>query len=59
MVFNEKNLQELVSLRPNEADISFKFKDVRSEKAVEVKKESNINKKLKLFLKPIDYLFKA
>ena len=59
MPFNEKNLKQLVNLSANDTDISFTVKDERSEKAIEVKRESNINKTVDLFLKPFDYLFRA
>ena len=57
--FNEKNLKAIVSLRLSDSDIAFTLKDEANGKAVEVKKESNINKTLDLFLKPFDYLFNA
>ena len=57
--FNEKNLKALVSLRLSDSDIAFTLKDEANGKAVEVKKESNINRTLELFLKPFDYLFNA
>jgi hypothetical protein len=49
MPFNEKNLKELVSLRPSDADIAFMIKDEASGKAISIRKESNINDTLKLF----------
>ena len=57
--FNEKNLKSLLDLRANDADICFSVKEEGSGKAVEVKKDVNINKTLELFLKPFDYLFNA
>jgi hypothetical protein len=59
MPFNEKNLQELVSLRENDTDITFTIKDERNEKATEVRKDVNINKTLELFMKPFNYLANA
>jgi hypothetical protein len=59
MPFNQKNLKELCDFRENDVDISFAVKDEASGNPVEVKKESNINKTIELFLKPFDYLFKA
>ena len=59
MPFNEKNLKALVSLKSSDSDIAFTLKDEANGKAVEVKKESNINRTLELFLKPFDYLFNA
>ena len=57
--FNEKNLKALLDLRASDSDISFTVKEEASGKAVEVKKDVNINKTLELFLKPFDYLFEA
>jgi hypothetical protein len=57
--FNEKNLKELVSLRGKDSDISFTIKDEASGKAISIRKESNINDTLKLYLKPFDYLANA
>jgi hypothetical protein len=57
--FNVKNLKALVSLRASDADISFTLKEESNGKAVGVRKESNINKTMELFLKPFDYLFNA
>jgi hypothetical protein len=57
--FNEKNLKALVNLRMSDADITLIVKDEANGRAVDVKKESNINKTLELFLKPFDYLFNA
>ena len=57
MPFNKKNLKALVSLKLSDSDIAFTLKDEANGKAVEVKKESNINRTLELFLKPFDYLF--
>ena len=57
--FNETNLKQLVNLRLSDADISFVVKEEGSGKAVEVKKDVNINKTLELFLKPWDNLFEA
>ena len=48
-----------MDLRANDADICFSVKEEGSGKAVEVKKDVNINKTLELFLKPFDYLFNA
>ena len=59
MRFNEKNLKELVSLRPNDSDIAFTLKDEASGKPISLRKEHNINKNIELFLKPFDYLFNA
>ena len=59
MPFNEKNLKQLVNLSANDTDISFTVKDERSEKAIEVKREYNMNKTVELFLKPFEYLFRA
>ena len=59
MPFNEKNLKELVSLRGKDSDISLTIKDEISGKAISIRKESNINDTLKLFLRPFDYLFNA
>jgi hypothetical protein len=59
ILFNEKNLKELVSLRENDADIAFTVKDEATTKLVEVKKEANINDTLKLFQKPFTYLLNA
>ena len=59
MCFNEKNLKELVSKRENDSDITFTVKDEQSGKAVEVKKDVNINKTIELFLKPFNFLFNA
>ena len=52
--FNEKNLKQLVSLRLSDANIAFKVKDEAITKAIDVKKESNMNKTLELFLKPFN-----
>lgn len=57
--FNERNLKELAAKRLSDADISFVVKEEASTRAVEVKKDVNINKTLELFLKPFDYLFNA
>jgi hypothetical protein len=59
MPFNEKNLKELVSLRPSDADIAFTIKDEASGKAISIRKEPNINDTIKLFLRPFDYLANA
>lgn len=59
MPFNEKNLKELVGLRENDSDIAFTVTDESNGKAVEVKKEANINDTLKLFQKPFTYLLNA
>ena len=56
MPFNEKNLKALVSLRLSDSDIAFTLKEEANGKAVEVKKESNINKTLDLFPKAIRLL---
>ena len=58
MPFNEKNLKELLNLRLSDSEITFAVKDEGSGKAVEVKRDVNINKTIELFLKPFDYLFK-
>ena len=42
--FNEKNLKELVGKRLSDSDISFAVKDEASTRAVEVKRDVNINK---------------
>ena len=57
--FNEKNLKDLVDLRASDSEITFTVKDEGSGKAVEVKRDVNINKTIELFLKPFDYLFEA
>jgi hypothetical protein len=57
--FNEKNLKELISLRESDNDIAFTVKDEVTGKAVEVKREANINDTLKLFQKPFTYLMNA
>ena len=44
MPFNKKNLKAMVSLKLNDSDIVFTLKDEANGKAVEVKKESNINR---------------
>ena len=54
--FNERNLREMVDKRQSDSDISFVVKEESSTKAVEVKKDVNINKTLELFLKPWDFL---
>lgn len=57
--FNETNLKSLLDLRASDSDISFAVKEEGSGKAVEVKRDVNINKTIELFLKPFDYLFNA
>jgi hypothetical protein len=57
--FNEKNLKQLFDNREDDYNITFTVKDEASEKAVEVKREPNINDTFKLFLKPFQYLFNA
>ena len=57
--FNETNLKSLLDLRVSDSEITFTVKEEGSGKAVEVKKDVNINKTLELFLKPFDYLFEA
>ena len=57
--FNETNLKSLLDLRVSDSEITFTVKEEGSGKAVEVKKDVNINKPIELFLKPFDYLFEA
>ena len=45
--------------RLNDSEITFTVKEEGSGRAVEVKKDVNINKTLELFLKPWEYLFNA
>ena len=59
MPFNEKNLKELLNKRLSDSEITFTVKEEGSGKAVEVKRDVNINKTIELFLKPFDYLFEA
>jgi hypothetical protein len=59
MPFNEKNLKELFDKRENDDILQFVVKDESNGRAIEVKKESNINNTFKLFLKPFDYQFNA
>jgi hypothetical protein len=59
MRFNEKNLKELVSLRENDSDLFLAVTDEQSGRGVSVRKESNLNKTLELFLKPFNFLFNA
>ena len=46
-----------MDLRVSDTEISFAVKEEGSGRAVEVKRDVNINKTLDLFLKPFDYLF--
>ena len=57
--FNETNLKALLNLRASDSEITFAVKEEGSGKAVEVKRDVNINKTIELFLKPFDYLFNA
>ncbi len=57
--FNEKNLKSLLDLRLSDGEITLAVKEEGSGKAVEVKRDVNINKTIELFLKPFDYLFNA
>ena len=57
--FNETNLKSLLDLRASDSEITFTVKEEGSGRAVEVKRDVNINKTLELFLKPFDYLFEA
>ena len=59
LAFNEKNLKALLNLRLSDSEISFTVKEEGSGRAIDVKKDVNINKTIELFLKPFDYLFNA
>ena len=57
--FNETNLKSLLDLRASDSEITFAVKDEGSGKAIDVKRDVNINKTIELFVKPFDYLFEA
>ena len=57
--FNETNLKALVDLRASDSEIAFAVKEEGSGKAIDVKRDVNINKTIELFLRPFDYLFEA
>ena len=59
MEVNHAQIGFCIDLRLSDSDISFAVKEEGSGRAVEVKRDVNINKTLELFLKPFDYLFNA